>query len=272
MKKKSVLTTGEFAKLCKTTKETLFHYDREDLLKPKYVSENGYRCYSAEQFFQFDMISVFKDTGSSLKEIRTFLRDMDGERLVSFLEEKNHFFKREKYRLAQRETMLHDMIRCTRESLNLDYDTFTVQRHEEERLEVLPTAASPLEPAAEFAERFAEYLDFYEKQDRLPGYPFGVILAQSDVIDGRYLESFIFCSATPFTPASQLHIKPKGDYAVLAHQGTVQTHLQSFTEMLQRIDASGLSIAGNAYVFDIMSGVLSRNVEVHSSKYCIRVA
>ena len=32
-------TTGEFAKLCHTTKETLFHYDSIGLLKPKIVKE-----------------------------------------------------------------------------------------------------------------------------------------------------------------------------------------------------------------------------------------
>ncbi len=29
---KTFLKTGEFARLCRTTKETLFHYDREGIL------------------------------------------------------------------------------------------------------------------------------------------------------------------------------------------------------------------------------------------------
>ncbi len=52
-----LLTTGQFAKLCGTQKGTLFFYDSEGLLKPKYVSENGYRRYGAEQFFDFDLSS-----------------------------------------------------------------------------------------------------------------------------------------------------------------------------------------------------------------------
>ena len=44
----SVFTTGEFAKLCNTTKETLFHYDKIGILKPKFIKRNGYRYYSAE--------------------------------------------------------------------------------------------------------------------------------------------------------------------------------------------------------------------------------
>ncbi len=271
MKNKSAMSSGEFAKLCKTTKETLFHYDRENLLKPKYLSERGYRYYSAEQFFTFDIISILKEAGSSLKEIRTLIRGMNGERLLHLLEERSAFLKKKRERMEQREIMLNDMIDCTRESLHIDYDTFMVQRHEEECLEALPTTASPLEPSAEFAERFAEYIGLYEKQNRVPSYPFGVILMQADVMNGRYLERFLFSSATRFTPNFQLHKKPAGSYAVLAHRGTVHTHMRSFDGMIQRIRDSGLSIAGNAYVYDLMSVSSLDCGDIHSSKYCIRV-
>ena len=50
MKQKKFLTSGEFARLCRTTKETLFHYDREGLLKPKLITGNGYRRYAGSRF------------------------------------------------------------------------------------------------------------------------------------------------------------------------------------------------------------------------------
>ena len=271
MNKKTRLTTGEFAKLCKTTKETLFHYDRENLLKPKYVSENGYRYYSADQFFEFDLISVLKETGSSLREIGVIVRDTDGRRFLKLLEEKKAFFKKENERLAQREIMLHDMIAGTHEALGSDYDVFKVGHYPEERLEVLPTAPSPLEPSAQFAERFAEYIAFYGQQGRVPSYPFGVILLRADMEKGDYLEKFLFSRASRFTPPALLQVKPEGKYAVLAHRGTVQSHLLAFGEMLKQIAASGLKFAGNAYVYDMMSSVLLASGEVHASKYCIRV-
>ena len=62
MKTETFLKTGEFARLCHTTKETLFHYDREGILRPRYVSENGYRRYGVEQYFDFDLITLLKET------------------------------------------------------------------------------------------------------------------------------------------------------------------------------------------------------------------
>ena len=50
--KKNLLTTGEFASLCSTQKGTLLFYEKEGLLRPKHVSENRYRRYGVEQFFE----------------------------------------------------------------------------------------------------------------------------------------------------------------------------------------------------------------------------
>ena len=68
-----LFTTGQFAKLCGTTKETLFYYDELGILKPVKVAENGYRYYSASQFFDLDLITVLQEAGSSLSKIKSYL-------------------------------------------------------------------------------------------------------------------------------------------------------------------------------------------------------
>ena len=44
-------TIGEFASLFKLSKQTLFYYERNNILRPAYIDENGYRYYSLEQYF-----------------------------------------------------------------------------------------------------------------------------------------------------------------------------------------------------------------------------
>lgn len=271
MKKKNILTTGEFARLCKTTKETLFHYDRIGLLKPKHLSENGYRYYGMEQFFDFDMIATLKDTGSSLKEIMAYMRDMDGGNFLSLLEDKLRIVKNERARLIQREMMLRDMVEGTREALGFAYDTFTLSRQEEERLEILPTVGLVEESMEDFIERFAKYIDFYNKQKRVPHRPFGAILNIEDMITGKYMERYYFSRATRSTPLSMLHIKPKGRYAVLAHTGTLQSHLQIVCAFMQQIEDMGLIMFGYFYYYDLMSYVLMGSCERYAAKYCVLV-
>ena len=271
MKKTKYLTTGEFAKLCRTTKETLFHYDREGLLKPRHVSGNGYRRYGLEQFFDFDMIVMLKETGSSLKEVKHYKYNADVNEFLSLLEEKTRAVKQERARLAERQKMLEVMASLTREALTAVHDRLEFVEQAEERLEVLPTKQSDCNTTAEFVERFLEYIDYYEEQGRHPAAPFGEIALQSDIQAERYKASFFFSRATPSTPRAHLLIKPKGLYAVFSHKGEAESHSRLYLEMVRKVLESGLSIAGNAYHYDMMSYVTAGTSEEYFVRYCIHV-
>ena len=67
------MTTGEFAKLMKISKHTLFHYDDIGLFCPEILGENGYRYYSIYQMETLDTILLLKKSGMSLQEIKDFL-------------------------------------------------------------------------------------------------------------------------------------------------------------------------------------------------------
>ncbi|WP_084448353.1 MerR family transcriptional regulator [Desulfovibrio inopinatus] len=269
--KKHLLTTGEFAKLCGTQKGTLLFYDKEGLLKPKHVSENGYRYYEIEQYFEFDLLSMLKEVGSSLKEIKTHLRHMDGESFLSFLEEKQVAAKRELNKLKQRTLMLGDMTECLREALNFDYDVLIVEQQEKERLEVTPTGATPSESRWELVMRFVESNDAYKKQEQKPRSPFGFILGLDDVRQGNSFECYSFHRARRTTPRSRLHVKPEGKYATLAHKGTNETHRQALAGMLEKIDSAGMVIKSDIYVYDMVSYVVQETGDCYALKYCVLV-
>lgn len=269
--KKVFLTTGEFSRLCKTTKETLFHYDRINLLKPKHVSANGYRYYGVQQFFDFEIIATLKDSGSSLKEIMAYMQDTDAERFLVLLNEKLRTVRSERAKLAQREMALRDMASGTREALDFTYDTFMIMEQAEERLEVLPTKGLIEDSTADFIERFAEYLEFYNKQKRTPRKPFGCIWSLNDVANGQYVDRFYFSRATRFTPHSMMHIKPEGSYAVIAHTGTLKTHTQILYTFLKQIESAGLTMEGAFYCYDLMSYVLMGSGAKFLGKYCVLV-
>ena len=54
---KKLLTTKEFAVLCKTTKRTIIHYDQIGLLKP-YMREETRRLYTTQQVIVFEKIAL----------------------------------------------------------------------------------------------------------------------------------------------------------------------------------------------------------------------
>lgn len=61
--KKNYFTTGEFAKICNVSKQTLFFYDNQGIFSPEFTGENGYRYYSYTQIEAFTVIVMLRDLG-----------------------------------------------------------------------------------------------------------------------------------------------------------------------------------------------------------------
>ena len=87
MNKKIYMTTGEFARIMRITKETLFHYDEIGLFQPELTQPNGYRYYSIYQTEILDTILLLKDLGMPLKEIKQQLANRDPAKMLHILEE-----------------------------------------------------------------------------------------------------------------------------------------------------------------------------------------
>lgn len=73
------LRSGQFARLCRTTKDTLRHYEDIGLLTPAFTAENGYKNYLPDQAMDFMLISLLRDAGCSLADIKRFLEGDKGE-------------------------------------------------------------------------------------------------------------------------------------------------------------------------------------------------
>ena len=50
MKKEGYYSSGEFARMAHVTLRTIRYYDKQNILKPSYVTESGARFYTDEDF------------------------------------------------------------------------------------------------------------------------------------------------------------------------------------------------------------------------------
>ena len=92
------MKSGEFARLCGTTKNTLIHYDEIGLLHPAEKGTNRYRNYSVADFTRFSVIRAMTQAGFSLAQIKDMLDTPNPEKLASLAEENTHALKK---RLAE---------------------------------------------------------------------------------------------------------------------------------------------------------------------------
>ena len=106
----ALLKAGEFARLCRTTKETLRHYDRIGLLSPTMRGENGYKLYSFMQLVDFSLISALQSAGLSLAEVRDFLEKPESPRLQTVLEERVAVIEEQRRALAAKQRTLESAL------------------------------------------------------------------------------------------------------------------------------------------------------------------
>ena len=70
MRKQGFYSSGEFARMAQVTLRTIRYYDKQNVLKPSYVSESGARFYTEEDLARLQQILLLKYLGFSLEEIR----------------------------------------------------------------------------------------------------------------------------------------------------------------------------------------------------------
>lgn len=70
MKKSGYYSSGEFARMAHVTLRTIRYYDKQNILKPSFVTDAGARFYSDEDFARLQQILLLKYLGFSLDDIR----------------------------------------------------------------------------------------------------------------------------------------------------------------------------------------------------------
>ena len=136
-RKKGWLTSGAFAALCGTTKETLRHYTDSGLLSPAHQGDNAYFYYDVEQFYDFYAISIFRQTGTPLEEIRRCLRGQDAVQTLELLREQKNRLEAERQKLAHMDFVLSSALQ------NLEFEPGSdmvpqTARFEQEHLLAIP--------------------------------------------------------------------------------------------------------------------------------------
>ncbi|UQZ88111.1 hypothetical protein C4J81_02345 [Deltaproteobacteria bacterium Smac51] len=271
MEKKKYLTTGQFAKMCGTTKDTLFHYDREGILKPKLVSANGYRRYQAEQFFEFDLICVLKDAGSSLEDIRGYMSGYDAEHLLTILDEKTRDLENQQRRVAKRLQTIKHISKVTRSALVDNYGEISIEEHEMEYLlaEELELTKGQEISWDETALYMSRHFNHCEEAGVSTIFPVGGIIPLGHLQNGIFTESHFFSTIDHWRENSL--IKPAGRYAVFIHKGSYDNLMAAMPHYLAEIRKRGLDINGPAYLYALLSYLASSLEENDVHKVAVKI-
>ncbi|MEG0277402.1 MAG: MerR family transcriptional regulator [Coprobacillus sp.] len=263
-------TTGQFAKLCHTTKDTLFHYDQLGILKPMIIKDNGYRYYGSFQYYEFDLIKVLQEAQTSLKEIKEFMENRNEEIFISILQSKFLLLEEEKKKIENMQRRITNAIDVTEYGMNIREQDISIQHLEEKHIIASPVYGHPLNENA-IMNFMSDHLSYCHQKNLIEDIPLGGIIPYESIVQKNYRESYYFCYLDKKIKDQRYQIKPKGLYAIIYHHGYYDTLNDTFMKLDQYIEKQGYRICGNAYEYEILNYFTRRDIKNYLIEITVQV-
>lgn len=268
---KPLFTTGQFAKLCNVRKDTLFYYDEIGLLKPEIIQENGYRYYSPNQLYQYDIISMLKECGTPLKEIREYLTARNPESLLELLEENDKLLTREMARLARIHRQMRNTMALTRQAMELTYNEPYFRESAEEYFIAMPFSTESDNYESNISSTVVRLLNYLDETMAGEEFPLGTIILKEHLCQDSFREDYYSSRISSLISDPLLFVKPAGTYALINHKGSYEAIEQSYQTLKNFIKKSGRSITGNAYEHELLNYLATGQAENYVIEISIQV-
>lgn len=236
------LKTGKFAKLCGTTKRTLFHYDEIGLFSPAFVDKNGYRYYSESQCDTFFTITCLQELGMPLKEIRQYVSQRSPEALEALLEQQEQKVAADLWRLRRIEQVTQTKLHLVRMGEGIHFtgrlSPMVVEEHPQARM----VLSDPVESndQASLLQILLKHIEHCMRNGLNTGHPYGGILHVDRLRRGERDPYAYFMTQTAAEDVP-VHIKPAGRYACVYLWGDYYDADEGFTRLLEGMDREGLA-------------------------------
>ncbi len=266
-------TAGEFAKLCGTTKETLFVYDRKNIIKPKLIGENGYRYYSYDQFASFSIVKSLQTAGASLAEIGEIFNSQDGEKLIKLLEENRALLAKRQIELMHMQNYITKILDSVDFSYNYD-DKIHYRYCSEEYLIALPTGyKTPPQEGYFYSYECSTELNEYMHSK---GYcQYGAIDIYDIVINENFKKdefypSYYWSKISYQAKDEALYIKPSGLYATISFFDSWDNLYENYKKFKTALENDGVKYVGDIFMVDNLFSFILGGKENHGYTLSVR--
>ncbi len=251
---KTIFTTGEFAALCGVKKDTLFYYDRIGLFRPAIVKENGYRCYTLEQYFVFAVIVRLRELDTPLEEIHRYLTNRTPENFQRILLESREKLEEKRKKLEWLLRQMDNTLVTVREGMETVCGTVRLMERETEYLLVTPIVPAD-SPGPDVFLRCAQDHLFYCREHLLGDELMLGSIGDPEAFQKGELRETCYFSKLSGRPAvcDRMHVKPAGRYAVIDQMGSYDDARNAFTALLAFLREKALRPIGVLYDYDLLN-------------------
>lgn len=270
MKQQAHLTTGEFAKLCKATKHTLFHYDKIGIFSPDTKDENGYRYYSVNQSEEFTVIDILRELDMPLSEIKEYMDRRSPEALLSLLEEQEQRINEKMKKLKGYKRLLKEKSKEIQCALQAEKEAVVIEEHPEEK-QIWSEEIIEYEENS-YGYCFAEVFERCDTAGIYCSYTLGGIRKKSAVEQKDYVTySHFYVKPISGYKKVRLHKKPQGNYLVTYHWGDYDSCKEAYERMLTYAKQQGLELEEVFYEETVVDNLGAFDYDGYVSKIMIGI-
>lgn len=277
MDRKYLLTTGEFAKICNTTKETLYYYKEKHIFEPVETGENGYRYYTLDQLCEFDAINILKQVGASIDEIAEYQQDYNAAHFVQLLNTKLKVLEEQEQRIRQMQQFITHNYMLTSASMYQETGIPKVQFQDDEYLIVTPRIKEYTDPMEGVHECLQDHLTYCNSIGLIDRYPLGDMIYMEDALNGKYSEpatiSVVTNPSEKIRSCDRFYHKPAGKYLIFFAKGKYdpEVFLKEYEVFMHAAEDLGLTITSNIYEYDVISYLAAGDDNDYVRKYSVKV-
>ncbi|WP_027088008.1 MerR family transcriptional regulator [Cohnella panacarvi] len=246
---KDKLTVSELAKLRRITPETLRHYDRIGLFKPKFVDPlTGYRYYSVLQYEEIGTIRELRQIGMTTDEIKQYFTDRNVEQSLALMKAKVETLSRNIQELQEIEYNVREKIRHIEEMQRLCDISSVVLKDLDKRWII--TKRCQVNDWVELGYGFLELEDILEETAPiLASNRLGSLISQASIEAGDYTSSSeLFIFLRRFLPRNHAYVEvvEAGKYLCSYYHGDFWGRANTISRIMEYAKANGWRLAGDA--------------------------
>ena len=266
------ITAGQLANLHNITKQTVLFYDKNGLLPPAFVNENGYRYYSTSQYLTLALILNLRKMNVSLSDIRTYLADRSKESFEQLLRDK----VAECDRIIEEAQMLRSSLADTLETLSyLDVlDLSDIALTEEDELPLL--ISEPLSAEMPLHDRLrvlSSHTQLAATDGQVQPFDAGWLIRGEDFFSERFGHTIAYYFPLSSEDSDRANFtRPRGTYVTINFRGTYYTEAPAvFTRLKAYLDEHHLTPTGNIYLLQLKNHLLTENTDDYLNSLSVQV-
>lgn len=250
-----LMKNGEFAAFCRTTKDTLIHYDRAGLVKPARVSEAGYRLYRPEQFFLMSMVTLLQQADMPLSSIRGILEMPTAEVVLTTVKARRDVLQAKIRKLQAAQVLLTGLIDEAERVLAMPEGKLVTRDRPARRVRVFSRPADKDWTDLVSAEAYAACMDWDSEHSASVVPPSGCLIPQACLKMGLLVPQAVYTrenNKTEKAPGAPcVRTLPAGRWAMMLRTRLSAAEVRGATEdFLAAVTKAGLEGVGDLYLED----------------------